>query len=312
MPERGVGSAGLPQMSAGRAAALTALLLLVSPAEGAEAALRVVTSTTVLADFARAVGGEDAQVTAVAPAGADPHTFQPTPQTMRILERAQMVFFNGAGLEEWWGKVARSVRGKDVPIVELSQGLATLRMPAHGHGARPHGENPDPHAWLDPTLAKRYVERIRETLVGADPAHAARYADRARAYQAELDGLDGWIRTQVAAIPPARRKLVTFHNAFQYLGERYGLAVDFLLASPGREPSAKALADLTRRIKQEKVPAVFAEADFNPKLLEVLAKDAGVRVVTNLYDGSLTSGPPADTYLNLMRHNVRTIVEALK
>jgi ABC-type Zn uptake system ZnuABC Zn-binding protein ZnuA len=292
-------------------AALSALLLLLSAAD-AGAALRVVTSTTVLADFVRAVGGEDVRVTAVAPAGADPHTFQPTPQTMRTLEQAQVVFFNGAGLEEWWGKVARSVRGKDVAAVELSQGLATLRMPAHGHGGRQHGENPDPHAWLDPTLVKRYVERIRETLGRADPPRAARYADRAKAYQAELDALDEWIRTQVAAIPPARRKLVTFHNAFQYLGKRYGLAVDFLLASPGREPSAKALADLTRRLTQQNVPAVFAEADFNPKLLEVLARDAGVKVVTNLYDGSLTDGPPADSYLNLMRHNVRTIVEALR
>ncbi|MFB3818870.1 MAG: metal ABC transporter substrate-binding protein [Candidatus Methylomirabilales bacterium] len=299
-------------MSTGWVAALGALVLLASGAQGGTPALRAVTSTTVLADFVRAVGGEDVQVTAVAPAGADPHTFQPTPQTMRVLEQAQAVFFNGAGLEEWWGKVAGSLRRREVPVVELSQGLATLRMPAHGHGGRPHGENPDPHAWLDPTLAKRYVERIRDTLGRVDPARAGRYAERATAYQAELDALDEWIRAQVATIPPARRRLVTFHNAFQYLGKRYGLAVDFLLASPGREPSAKALAELTRRIRQERVPAVFAEADFNPKLLEVLAKDAGVRVVTNLYDGSLTDGPPADTYLNLMRHNVRMIVGALK
>jgi ABC-type Zn uptake system ZnuABC Zn-binding protein ZnuA len=299
-------------MRAGWSAGLGALLLLACAADAGAAALRAVTSTTVLADFARAVGGDAVQATALAPAGADPHTFQPTPQTMRTLEQARVVFFNGAGLEEWWSKVAKSVGQKDVPVVELSQGIATLRLPAGGHEGRRRGETPDPHAWLDPTLAKRYVERIRETLSRVDPAQAARYADRAEAYQAELDTLDAWIRAQVRTIPPARRKLVTFHNAFQYLGKRYGLAVDFLLASPGREPSAKALAELTRRIQQEGVPAVFAEADFNPKLLEVLARDAGVRVVTNLYDGSLTDGPPADTYLNLMRHNVRTIVEALR
>jgi ABC-type Zn uptake system ZnuABC Zn-binding protein ZnuA len=129
----------------------------------------------------------------------------------------------------------------------------------------------------------------------------------------QLDELDAWIRGEAATIPPARRKLVTFHNAFQYFAQRYGLAVKgYVVASPGKEPSAKALADLTRRIKQEQIPAVFAEADFNPKLLEVLARDAGVKVVTNLYDGSLSDGPPADTYLNLMRHDVRMIVGALR
>ncbi len=86
----------------------------------------------------------------------------------------------------------------------------------------------------------------------------------------------------------------------------------FIVVSPGKEPSAKALAELTRRIKQEQIPAVFAEADFNAKMLEALAKDAGVKVVTNLYDGSLSSGPPADTYINMMRHNVTQMVNALR
>ena len=274
------------------------------------AGLPVVTSNTVLADFVAQVGGEKVRVRALAPRGTDPHTFQPTPETMKQLSRARLIFFNGAGLEEWWTKTLRNVKRPEIPVVELSKGLATLTLPGAGHG---QAAEPDPHVWLDPILAKTYVERIRETLARADAANAPYYAGRATAYQGELEALDAWIRDQTTQVPEARRKLVTFHDAFQYFAKRYGYAVKgFIVPSPGKEPSARALADLARRIKQEQIPAVFAEADFNAKLLEVLGRDAGVRVVTNLYDGSLSDGPPADSYLNLMRHNVTTIVGALR
>jgi manganese/iron transport system substrate-binding protein len=268
--------------------------------------LSVVTSNTVLADLVANVGGNKVQVRALAPAGTDPHTFQPTPDSIKTLSQARVAFFNGSGLEEWWDKTVRSVKKPEVPVIELSKGLATIRMLGHNGGY-------DPHVWLDPNLVKAYVEKIRDALSRADGANAGFYAGRAKAYQVKLDELDAWIRIEVEKIPSARRKIVTFHDAFQYFANRYGLAVKgFVVASPGKEPSAKALAELTRRIKEEQIPAVFAEADFSPKLLEVLAKDAGVKVVTNLYDDSLSSGPPADTYINMLRHNVTQTVNALK
>jgi ABC-type Zn uptake system ZnuABC Zn-binding protein ZnuA len=274
---------------------------------GTPSRLPAITSNTVLADLVANVGGDAAQVQALVPRGADPHTFQPTPNTMKVLAQARVVFFNGAGLEEWWSKTLRSVTRPGLPVIELSKGLVTLTLPGSG---RPE---PDPHLWLDPMLAKTYVDRIRDGLSRADAAHAAVYAKGAAAYQTQLDALDTWIRGEIQTIPEARRTLVTFHDAFQYFAKRYGLTVKgYVVASPGKEPSAKAMADLVRRIKQEQIPAVFAEADYNPKLLEVLAKDAGVKVMTDLYDDSLSEGPPADTYLNLMRHNVTTIVTALK
>ncbi len=273
----------------------------------------VVTSNTVLADVVANVGGDTVQVRALAPAGTDPHTFQPTPESIRLLSQARVVFFNGAGLEEWWDKTIRSVKKPDVPVIELSKGLATIKRPGHSHGGHSHAEGQDPHVWLDPILVKAYVDKIRDGLSQVDPTNAGAYTERAQAYKAKLDELDAWIRTEVGKIPAARRKIVTFHNAFQYFANRYGLAVKgFIVASPGKEPSAKALAELVRRIKQEQIPAVFAEADFNSKMLEVLARDAGVKIVTNLYDGSLSSGPPADTYLNMMRHNVTQMVNALR
>jgi len=292
------------------------LALAATPAQVASsdgAGFLVVTSDTVLADFAANIGGQTVQVRALVPAGTDPHTFQPTPDSMKILSQARVVFFNGAGLEEWWDKTIRSVKKPDVSVIELAKGLATIKMPGHSHGGHSHAGGQDPHAWLDPNLVKAYVDKIRDALTRVDAANGARYAERARAYQAKLGELDGWIRVEVEGIPAARRTIVTFHNAFQYFANRYGLAVKgFVVASPGKEPSAKTLAALTSRIKEERIPAVFAEADFNPKMLEVLAKDAGVKVVTNLYDGSLSSGPPADTYLNMMRHNVTQMVNALR
>ncbi len=296
-----------------RVTLLTILILSASPAVFSRAAeppaLRVATSNTVLADLAANVGGEQVSVQALVPRGADPHTFQPTPASMRLLSEARVIFFNGGGLEEWWTKTLQSVRPA-APVIELSKGLTALALPEPG---RERQGLPDPHVWLDPMLTKTYVDRLREALSRADPGHAGAYAERAKTYQGELDVLDAWIRGETAKVPPARRKLVTFHDAFGYFAKRYGYAVKgYIVASPGKEPSAKALAELTRRITQEGVPAIFAEADHNPKLLEALGRDAGVKVVTDLYDDSLSDGPPADSYLHLMRHDVTQITNALK
>ena len=272
----------------------------------------VVTSNTVLADLVANVGGNLVRARSLAPAGTDPHTFQPRPDSMKRLADARLVFFNGAGLEEWWAKSVRSV-GRDAVVVELSKGLVSLDLAEASSEKQQTKGVPDPHVWLDPILTKTYIDRIRDSLSRVDAPHAAAYTERAAAYGRKLDDLDAWIRAQVDQVPTGRRKLVTFHDAFQYFARRYGFSIrGFLVDSPGKEPSEKSMAELARRIKAEQIPAVFSEADFNPKLLQALAKDAGVQVITNLYDGSLTNGPPAGSYLDLMRHDVTTIVEALK
>ena len=292
---------------------LTPLPCSTAAGAGGPATPSVVTSTTVLADLVANVGGDRIQVRPLAPAGTDAHTFQPTPASITALAKARLIFFNGAGLEEWWSKTIKSAGRRNVPVIELSRGLTTLTLPGGFRETGASSSEPDPHVWLDPILVRTYVERIRDALTQVDPAGGDEYAAGAKAYEAKLAELDAWIRTEAAKVPPERRKLVTFHDAFQYFARRYGFTVKgFVVVSPGKEPSGKTLAELTRRIKQEQIPAVFAEADFNPKLLQVLARDAGVKIVTNLYDASLTSGPPADTYLALMRHNVTTMVNALR
>lgn len=266
--------------------------------------LTVVTTMTVLADLIRQVGGDKVEVQALVPAGQDVHTFQPTPGDIQIVSRARIAFYNGVHLEEWLAPTIQAAGRPDLQSVVLAEGLPLIQEA---------GEEPNPHLWLDVQNAKVYVERIRDALSKADGANAGFYAEHAQRYLGELDALDAWIRTQVATIPPARRKLVTFHDAFPYFARRYGLSlVGVAVASPGKEPSARETAALIRRITQQQVPAIFAEDQFSPKLMELLAKDAGVRVVTNLYDDSLSSGPEASTYIAMMRHDVTEIVNALK
>jgi len=265
--------------------------------------LTVVTTLSVLADLIGQVGGDRVEVKALVPPGGEPHTYQPAPNDLKTVARARLIFYNGAHLEAWIDDTIRHAGKPNLPIVVLSQGLPMIR------GA---GGEPNPHLWLDVTNAKAYVERIRDHLTKVDGANPGYYADRAKAYLARLDELDAWIQAEVAKIPASRRKLVTFHDAFPYFARRYGFTLQGVVASPGKEPSARHLTALARQTTQAEVPAVFAESQFNPKVMEVLATEAGVKVVTNLYNDSLSDGPEANSYIALMKHNVTQIVNALK
>ena len=266
--------------------------------------MTVVTTLTVLADLIEPVGGDKVQVKALVPPGGEVHTYQPTPDDIKGVAQARLVFYNGAHLEEWIDDTIRNAGKADLTVVVLSQGMPTIVE---------SGSEPNPHLWLDVTNTKAYVEKIRDNLSQVDGANAGYYAERARTYLAKLDELDVWIRTEVGRVPPARRTLVTFHDAFPYFAKRYGFKLEgVVVASPGKEPSARELAGLVQRIKRERVPAVFAEAQFSPKVLEVLAKDAGVKVVANLYNDTLSAGPEANTYIAMMKHDVTEIVAALR
>jgi manganese/iron transport system substrate-binding protein len=264
----------------------------------------VVTTMTVLGDLIQQVGGEKVEVQALVPPGGDVHTYQPTPEDITRVSQARIVFYNGVHLEDWLDGTIRSASKPDLPIVVLAEGIPVIQEA---------GEEPNPHLWLDVANAERYVEKIRDGLSRVDSRNAGYYADRAKSYLGQLDELDKWIQGEVETLPKARRKLVTFHDAFPYFAKRYGFdLVGFVVESPGKEPSARETTALVRRIKRERVPAIFAESQFSPKLMEVLAKDAGVRVITSLYDDSLSSGPEANTYIAMMKYDTNQVVNALK
>ena len=267
----------------------------------------VVASTTFLADIAQNVAGDRLQVESLLPYGADAHSYQPIPQDVAKIADSDLLIVNGAGYEHFLGSVLENVGGERT-VIEASAGLSVREDAESEHGV-------DPHLWLDPNNVIGYVENIRDGLTAFDPEGADIYKSNADAYINQLRGLDLWIEGQVSTIPAERRLLVTNHDSLGYFAERYGFTVIGTVVagtSSDAAPSAQQMAALIDQIKATGAPAVFLDAAELPTLARQIASDAGVRVVTDLYFGSLTDGPPAGTYLDMMKHNVTQIVEALK
>ena len=278
-------------------AAALLLAALLAAACGGEAAeregrLRAVTSLEIFADMVRNVGGERVQVTALLPSGADPHSYELTPGRVADIARAGVVFVNGLGLEgNVLGVIDENAGG---PVIELTEGLDTI--------------DDNPHLWLDVSNAASYVRRIRDALVEQDPEGLNEYWGNAQTYLGELHALEEELLA-LHSIPPENRNLVTFHDAFPYLAGRYGLeVVAVVVPSPGQEPSARDVAQLAEVLQTQAAPAVFKEPQFNARVLELAAADAGVRVFDLLSDAYAER---VDSYIELMRFNLRQLQEGL-
>jgi len=283
------------------ATALMASVLLIGCQEEEEAEegetprVSVVVSLAIFADFARQVGGDRVDVSTLVPAGADPHTYEPGPSRVAKLTKADLVIVNGLGLEAALEDVVEENTSSSAILVELAEGLPVI--------------DKNPHLWLDVLNAIAYVEHIRDALAEIDPAGADTYRANADGYLAELRTLDEGVAAAIDSIPPERRKLVTFHDAFPYLAHRYGLEmVAVVVASPGKEPSAKDVANLVDAIAAEDVPAVFKEPQLNARILELAADDAGVEVCT-LHSAALDK--KVNTYVKLMRFNAKELTRCL-
>jgi len=269
----------------------------------ASGGLKVVATTTVFADIVASVGGDRVGVDSIVPAGVGPEDYEPKPEDARKLADAGLIVKNGVGLDDFLDRLL-DANTQRTPMLVLGDGIPTIDVDGQ----------PNPHFWLDPTLVRdRYLPAIVAELSRLDPAGKATYETNAATYAAKLDALDAALAAKVATVPTANRKLVTFHDAFPYFARHYGFdLVGVVLANVGQEPTASDLAALVDKVKAVGVKAVFSEAQFNPKLSQTLADEAGIsQVVTTLYNDAL--GPaPADTYLGMMTWNVDRIVEALK
>lgn len=259
----------------------------------------VLADTTFLADIVQNVAGERMTVSAIVPAGADPHSFEPTPKDAKRVAEAEAVVISASGL---------------VPTVdELVAGAAESGVPVIDASARLPGMADDPHFWLDPLSVVASLDSIAEGLALIDPAGAEVYQADAAAYQAALRELDAWIVAQVDTIPPERRLLVTNHESFGRFASRYGfelVGTVFPTTSGEGSPSARQLADLIGAIRATGAAAIFLETGSNDSLAQEVARETGVQVVTDIYTHSL--GENAATYLDMMRWNVQRVVEALR
>jgi len=274
----------------------------VDPVAPTSASPVALATTTILADIARNVAGERVQVDSLLPSGADPHSYQYTPQDVAKIAESKLLIINGAEYEHFLEPLLESAGGER-ELIEVSAGLAS------------RSKEIDPHFWLDPNNVIIYVENIREALTHFDPDGAAVYQSNADAYVAELKELDEWIVEQANQIPAEKRLLVTNHEAFGYFAERYGFTIVGTVLesfSTDASPSAQQMAELIDQIKASGAPAIFLDASDNPTLAEQIADETGVRVVTDLHLESLTDSAPAATYLDMMKHNVTLIVNALK
>jgi ABC-type Zn uptake system ZnuABC Zn-binding protein ZnuA len=291
---------------------LTALALAAAGCSGSDGSaggggdrLRVVASTTQVADFARNVGGDWVQVTSLLKPGVDAHDYEPSPADIEAIARADLVIENGVGLEEWLGDTIES-SGFDGPVVDASQGVR-LRVV---------GGEPDPHIWQDPRNAMVMAANIERGLAGAEPAAAAQFEANLAAYTKQLKALDAETERQIDSL--ANRKMVTNHDAFGYYLDRYHLElVGSVIPSfdSSAELSGRDIRDLVAKIRATGAKAIFSETSLPPRTAETIGREAGVKVVVGedaLYGDAL--GPPGsdgDTYLEMIRHNTRTIVSNL-
>ena len=275
--------------------------------------IRAVATTGMVADVARAVAGERAEVTALMGPGIDPHVYKASEGDVLDLAEADVIFFNGLHLEAKMADVLERIEGRIVTSA-VTDGISRDRLlsPPAFSG------NYDPHVWFDVGLWAQTVETVRESLSELDPAHAEVYRTNADAYARELETLDAEIRRAAETVPREQRVLVTAHDAFGYFGEAYGFEVRGLQGiSTAAEAGAGDVGELADFIAARRIRAIFVESSVPEQTIRavreaVQSRGFDVRIGGSLFSDAMGDpGTPEGTYLGMVRHNVRTIVEAL-
>jgi len=295
-------------------AVVLAALLSAAPAVAADTRPMVVATTGMVADLARAVAGDRADVTALIGEGVDPHLYKPTRSDIAKLTRADVVLLNGLRLEGKMDEAFQRLATAGKPVVAVAE-----RVPAAQRLAPPEFEgNDDPHVWMVPSLWVHALDAVRDALAAADPAGADTYTRNADAYKAELADLDTYARAVFESVPANARMLVTAHDAFNYLGRAYGLEVRGIQGvSTESEAGLRDIESLVALLVERGIPAVFAETSVSDRNVQALIEGAAARGHTVVLGGSLFSdamGAPGTyegTYVGMVDHNVTIIARAL-
>jgi manganese/iron transport system substrate-binding protein len=288
-----------------RALLLTALLVLPLAAH-ADDRLKVVTTFTVIADMARNVAGDGVDVVSVTKPGAEIHGYEPTPQDIVGAADADLILWNGLGLERWFEQFLGNLG--EVPSATLTDGIVPISIAGGDYDGKPN-----PHAWMSLDNALIYVDNIALALTTADPANAATYAANADAYKARLVAEIGPLKDQIAALPADRRWLATCEGAFSYLARDLGLTELYLWPiNSDQQGSPRQVRAVIDGVREHAIPAVFCESTVSSAPAEQVARETGAAFGGVLYVDSLSDGDgPVPTYLDLLKVTTETIARGL-
>jgi ABC-type Zn uptake system ZnuABC Zn-binding protein ZnuA len=272
---------------------------------------RVITTTSVFADLAKMALGDAAYIESIVPAGIDVHTFQPSPSDVEKIQSADLIIANGLGLDGWIGSLIEASGKGDVDTLLLGEGLDQESGWVYLSNAETSGAL-DPHVWLDPKGAILYVQHIADRVSRDAPDLAQRIAASSADGVNSIAAVDQDLAAEFAAIDPARRKIVTMHDAFGYFARAYDIEiVGVAVAAPGQDPSAQEIRALIDAIRKAGVTALFSEVQLPSKVLDQIAAETGTTVLQDLYSDALGAAP-ADSYLGLMQTNADAILVAMR
>jgi len=287
---------------------LLAFLTLAMAVRAAEP-IRVSSFSTILTEIAQQVGGDRVAVTGHVKPGIDPHEFEPKPEDLKVVGQAQLILLSAKHMESYVGKLKQAT-GTQGAMVEVGDGFASLKMKSEKD---PDKVVDDPHWWQSVNNTEKAVKIVRDELTKISPADKQVFTDNAAKYLSTLDGLEKWVKSELAKLPRDKRKLVTSHDAFQYFAKENGFTIHAIEGiSSEDQPSSKKVGEIVAAIKAEGVKAIFPESIENPKVMTEITRETGVKIAPALYADGLGETGDVATYVGMYKHNVSTIVEALK
>ena len=266
--------------------------------------LEITTSFSVLGDIISQIIGDRGTVEYIVPIGEEPHEYEPVPSDFRKVSDSDVFYINGLDLEEWLEKIVSNVT--DTPIVEVSEGVTPIPLVGD--------DEDDPHAWLSPKNVIIYVENIVSDLIERDPEGKSIYRANADAYIAELKELDAWIEEQVQQIPEEHRLIVVSENAFKYFGADYGFDTEGVWEiNSHEEGTPQQISRLVELVRERNVPAVFVESTVDQRYMQTISNETGVPIAGEVFTDAVGgAGSGAETYIDMIKHNVTVFVEGLK
>jgi ABC-type Zn uptake system ZnuABC Zn-binding protein ZnuA len=276
--------------------------------------LRVGTTVAPITSIVANIGGDRVQITGIVPEGTNSHTFEPKPSVAELLSGLDVLYVNGLKLDEPTKDLAEENLPKDAAVVELGTRAIPPSRYIYDFSFPKSGGRPNPHLWTDPRYALKYAEIVRDDLSRRDRGDAGYFKANYDRFKAKIGAFDTAMRTSFATIPRAKRKLLTYHDAYAYFGRDYGWdIIGAIQIANFDDPTPKEVAGLIDQVKQTKVPAIFGSEVFPSPVLEQIGKEAGVKYVDVLRDDDLPGAPgdPDHSWMGLMRFDYITMTEAM-